>query len=416
MYQVNDVEQATGRSGGQAAEAAAVADDTGENDGATRILIVDDEEEILDEIHEYLSAKGFDCVTACDGADAIEKFSGDPDISVVLSDIRMPRMDGLAMLGRLSDEFSDNRVFEVLILTGHAGRDEAIDALQKGAMDFLTKPVSLKHLAHSTRNALNLVRAKRMEQRHLQNLEVALEEQKRLNRLQREFVSMVSHEFRTPLAIIDGAAQRMIRRKDQITPEDLEKRAHKVRNAVVRMTDLIESTLYASRLDAGAVQCSMAQMDVRDLVNTICDRQDEISPHHEIVRDLDRLPPAVTADVKLIDKVFTNLLSNAVKYAPGSPRIEVLGWGDDSWAAVSVRDFGVGIPKDEMQRLFGRYFRASTSTGIPGTGIGLHICKNFVEMHGGTVQVESTEGQGTTFTVFLPINPPPPPAEQQTGT
>ncbi len=120
---------------------------------------------------------------------------------------------------------------------------------------------------------------------------------------------------------------------------------------------------------------------------------------------MDRLPEEIHADAELLDQVFTNLLSNAVKYAPNDPRIEVKGWTDGTFAALSVRDHGVGIAADDFPRMFERFFRAATSAGISGTGIGLNLVKRLMEMHTGTIQVDSVAGQGSVFTVRLPIDP-----------
>ena len=111
----------------------------------------------------------------------------------------------------------------------------------------------------------------------------------------------------------------------------------------------------------------------------------------------------IFADHRLLDQVFTNLLSNAVKYSPDSPLIEVKGWNDEENALITVTDQGVGIPANDLPHMFGQFFRAKTSEGIKGTGIGLNVVKEFVEMHGGSVGVDSLEGEGSTFTVRIPI-------------
>ena len=242
-------------------------------------------------------------------------------------------------------------------------------------------------------------------QRQAERLAQALQKEQELNTLQREFVSLVSHEFRTPLTIIDSAAQRLVRSKDKMTAEDLATRTGKIRAAVRRMTGLIESTLYASRLDAGEIRMEPRPCDLKALVREVCARQAEISKFHDIRVDVDGLPEEIHADAGLLDQVFTNLLSNAVKYAPNDPRIEVKGWTDGTFAALSVCDHGVGIPADDLPRMFERFFRARTSAGIGGTGIGLNLVKRLVEMHTGTTKVDSVEGQGSVFTVRLPIGP-----------
>ena len=215
---------------------------------------------------------------------------------------------------------------------------------------------------------------------------------------------MVSHEFRTPLAVIDGAAQRMIRRKNECTPDELVERAQKIRNAVVRMTELIDSALCASRMDAGKIEFSPQTGELAALVAEVSRRQGEISPDHHISVDVAGLRPAIHADPKLLEQVFSNLLSNAVKYSPDAPGSKS-GGGPKAmrpWFPCATTESG--IPAGEVPRLFERFFRASTSKGLPGTGIGLDLVKRLVEMHGGSVGVESAEGEGSTFTVRLPID------------
>ena len=244
------------------------------------------------------------------------------------------------------------------------------------------------------------------QQKHAARLSKALEKEREYNALQSEFVAMASHEFRTPLAIIDGTAQRIERRIHRLSEEDLHERIQKIRNAVRRMLALIESTLSASRLDAGKIEIETDNCDLSEIIAEVCRRQQELSPLHEISLQQMELPKEIAADAKKLEQIFTNLLSNAVKYAPDDPRIEVHARSDAGQAVVSVRDHGLGIPADELPRLFQRYFRARTSTGIAGTGIGLNLVRRLVELHGGTIEVESVEGAGSTFTVRLPIGPP----------
>jgi signal transduction histidine kinase len=146
---------------------------------------------------------------------------------------------------------------------------------------------------------------------------------------------------------------------------------------------------------------------IQALVAEVCERQQDISPQHRIVVDIDRLPSSIVADPKAIDQVFTNLVSNAVKYSPEGGQIDVIGRVDGDHIEVAVHDSGLGIPADELPQLFERFFRARTSTGIVGTGIGLHLVKQLVEMHGGTIGVNSIEGEGSTFIVTVPLGAGP---------
>ncbi|MBT7235572.1 MAG: DUF3365 domain-containing protein [Rhodospirillaceae bacterium] len=234
-------------------------------------------------------------------------------------------------------------------------------------------------------------------------LERSLEQEIENNALQRKFVAMVSHEFKTPLAIIDATTQRIARHKDKVTPSEIQERAAKIRRAVARLVGLIDRVLSTARLEAGKIEKVAEMVNLADMVEDVCKRQQDISTAHTISVDVGNLCLPVLGDPALLDQVFTNLLSNAVKYSAENPRVEVEGWEKGGCAVISVRDFGVGIPEKEIPNLFQRFFRATTSAGIAGTGIGLSIVKELVNMHGGCIDFASEEGKGSTFTVRLPM-------------
>ena len=236
-----------------------------------------------------------------------------------------------------------------------------------------------------------------------QALRTALAKERQFSQLQREFVSMTSHEFRTPLAIIDTAIQRLMRRRDSLAEVEYTALGRDVRDAVRRMIDMIDGILNSARLDAGEIRFEARSFDLVELLREVCRRQSGLSQHHEIRLDLDRLPPQIPGDPALLDQVFTNLLSNATKYSPNGGVIGIRGRLDGEDVVVEVVDQGVGIPAADLPRIFERFFRARTSTGIVGTGIGLYSVKRLVEMHGGTAAIASTEGEGTVVTVRLPL-------------
>ncbi len=230
-----------------------------------------------------------------------------------------------------------------------------------------------------------------------------LEYEREINAQQRQFVSMASHEFRTPLAIIDGAAQRLLRNRDEMAPEYVGDKAQQIRNAVARVVELMESILSFEKLASGAAALSRDACNLGQILAACCDRQAELSPEHAIAFDPGSLPPTFVGDKSALEQVFTNLLSNAVKYSPDAPQIEVKGWVDGSTAHIAVSDHGLGMDEDDVPKVFERFFRARTATGIAGTGIGLHLAKQIVELHGGNITVESQRGKGSTFTVSLPL-------------
>ena len=202
-------------------------------------------------------------------------------------------------------------------------------------------------------------------------LENALAKEKELNELQRQFVSMASHEFRTPLAIIDSTAQRLKKRADGMSSEEALSRIDKIRSAVQRMVRLMESTLSVARMEEGAISIDLKPCDISEIISESCLRMQEISKNHTIRHDLSEMPPLIIADHDAVEQILTNLISNAVKYSPGSPDVDVEAFSDDGDVIISVKDNGLGIDEDDIPKMFTRFFRARSSTGIAGTGIGL---------------------------------------------
>jgi two-component system OmpR family sensor kinase len=258
-------------------------------------------------------------------------------------------------------------------------------------------------------NAVELATSRRALEQQAVMLQEKLAEEQRLMQLQRNFVSMASHEFRTPLTHIDAHAQRLIARREQLTPEDLAERAQKIRIAVTRMTHLIHNLIDSARVIDGELELYFhpAIADLSLLLREVCLLQRDLTPHARIVEDLGSTSLHIVGDANLLFQVFTNLLSNAVKYSPNVALITVSARCDDSRIVVTVADQGIGIPEPECQQVFERYYRGSNANGITGTGVGLYFVKMVVELHGGSVEVESRNGEGSRFTVSLPVRPLP---------
>ncbi len=238
-----------------------------------------------------------------------------------------------------------------------------------------------------------------------QRASLSIEREREAASLQKRVLSIAAHEFRTPLTIIDGAAQRLLRNASDANPAELRNRVQRIRAAVARMSQLIDMTLDSARLGEGQLALELARLDLVALVAATCKRQQVISPDFDIRITSGAASLEVEADARLLEQVFTNLVNNAVKYSGASRRIEVAILCEEPHASISIRDFGIGIPADEIPKLFTRFFRASTAKGLPGTGIGLNLVKELVELHGGNVAVTSQLGQGTTFEVSLCIKP-----------
>jgi PAS domain S-box-containing protein len=234
-------------------------------------------------------------------------------------------------------------------------------------------------------------------------LQSALDREREMTSAYRSFVSMVSHQFRTPLAIVDSSAQRLMRRGPDVPADEIAARVGKIRNATSRLTRLVDSVLNAAKLDAGQIEINPAVQDLVRLVSDLCERQRELNPQVGISLIAPDQPVEVRCDGMLIEQVVGNLLSNAVKYSGGASTVEVRITSDGEAVSCSVRDWGIGIPADELGKVFDKFFRARTASGIAGTGIGLNVARQIIQMHGGDIRVESREAEGSVFTFTLPF-------------
>jgi two-component system, OmpR family, sensor kinase len=257
-------------------------------------------------------------------------------------------------------------------------------------------------------NAIELMHSQRRLVQQASVLEEKLAQEQRLALLQRNFVSMASHEFRTPLSIIDGHAQRLIKMKERLAPGEINERASKIRGAVLRLTHLIENLLDSSRLiDAGpGLYFHPEEIDLSALLHEICQLHREIAPGSRIEERFATVPLQMAGDPKLLFQMFSNLLSNAIKYSASGGLVEISAGLHAGQIVVAVKDSGIGIPAKDIDQLFERYYRGSNVSGIVGTGVGLYLVRMMVDVHGGEIAVESAEGEGSTFTVRLPIKAP----------
>jgi signal transduction histidine kinase len=230
-----------------------------------------------------------------------------------------------------------------------------------------------------------------------------LAREKELGQLRSNFVSMVSHEFRTPLGIIQSSAEILEEYFDRLTTDERVEHLVSIRKNTRRMAGLMEEALLIGSLEAGKLDFRPAPLELRSFLNRLVDdvvaAVDRRCPVALVIGDL---PAAPLLDERLLRHIFTNLLSNAVKYSePDHPvRFEIECEGIDLVAR--VRDRGIGIPEADQEWLFSAFHRGGNVGQRPGTGLGLVIVKRCVDLHGGRITVESEPGTGTTVTVRLP--------------
>ena len=225
----------------------------------------------------------------------------------------------------------------------------------------------------------------------------------RLNRLKSEFMSMVSHEFRTALTGIQGYSEIMA--SQDVTPDEVKEFSSDINADALRLNRMITEMLDLDRIESGRIQMHLDSTDVNSVLVEAVNRARMQTTKHQITLGLDANTPRVEADRDRLTEVVTNLLSNAIKYSPNGGEIVVTTQAKGDVVEVSVKDHGQGIPPDFINRIFSRYerYEAAGKTQVVGTGLGLAIAKQIVQLHQGDMWVESKLGEGSEFHFTIPV-------------
>jgi signal transduction histidine kinase len=231
----------------------------------------------------------------------------------------------------------------------------------------------------------------------------AVEQLEKLNSAKSDFVSIVSHEFRTPLTGIQGFSELM--RDEDLTLTEMKEYAGDINKDAQRLNRMITEMLDLDRMESGRMTLNRERTDVNSVIAEAAERLAANAPRHPIHLNLDPDLPLVEIDKDKINQVLLNLFSNAVKYSPDGGEIAVTTRVEGEMVHVFVRDAGMGIPGDSLEKVFDRYSRLESGATryIQGTGLGLPISRQIIEMHGGRAWVESVLGEGSVFQFTLPL-------------
>ncbi len=244
-----------------------------------------------------------------------------------------------------------------------------------------------------------------------EKIERALEKERELGDLKSRFVSMASHEFRTPLSTIQSSVEILSMQSEGFGPDIQElfkKHVKRIKNEIGRMTDLMNDVLNMGRLEAGRVEFRPTETDVVKLIEELKENYfSNLPSERELEIEVSGIPVNLAADSKLLSHALKNLISNAFKYSENRPNPKVCIQFNDEEVQIQVIDYGIGIPEKEKESLFHSFYRASNTSNISGTGLGLVITRQFIELHNGTITFTSTENTGTTFRISLPLQYPP---------
>jgi two-component system, OmpR family, sensor kinase len=242
-------------------------------------------------------------------------------------------------------------------------------------------------------------------------LDETLQREHELLNQQRNFITMASHEIRTPLTGIDGHARRLERQAAQMSPADITERAGRIRAAVRRLTEVVESVTRAAQWEQERADVQLEPHSLPAMLRDIVGRLREEHPHRAILLTTTLFPRLVGIDPALFDQAISNLLGNALKYSDLASSVSVAARVEGDWALVTVEDQGIGIPEAERDQIRTRFFRASNARATVGSGVGLYIVDHIMSIHSGEMVIDSRLNEGTCVTLRLPLSRPSPPQE-----
>lgn len=362
-----------------------------------KILIVDDVPSNVLLLKILLSNEKFQVCTANCGKQCIEKAKSEHP-HLILLDVMMPDISGFdtAVILKKDDETKD---IPIIFLTALNNPSDLVHGFQVGANDFLTKPFNKEELVMRVMHQVSLVAAKKIIMEQNNALRNTIENRDKM-------YSVIAHDLRSPMASIRMVLNLVVNTvtKDMIGPEiwDLLDKANK---EVAETHDLLDNLLKWTKSMTGRLNVVYQDFDLNEVIPGVVDIFKMIAETKNI--ELKYMgsgePLKVHADNDMLKTVIRNFMSNAIKFSPENSSIEVSSTKEGDFARVSVRDHGVGIAADRLGNVFSDGSTTNGTIGEEGSGLGLQLCANFAHKIGGDVSVESTEGEGSTFSVTIPL-------------
>jgi two-component system, LuxR family, sensor kinase FixL len=236
-----------------------------------------------------------------------------------------------------------------------------------------------------------------------EDIQVTLRREKELNELKSRFVTLASHEFKTPLSVILSSVSLIEKYPETDMQDKRLKHIHRIKSNVNNLKQILNDFLSLEKLEGGMVSNSPVEADLIPFTREVIqDMEESFKEGQQVHLHTEGTPRTILVDTHLLHNVFNNLLSNAVKYSPSGSSIDCSLIYHPTTVDIIFKDQGIGIPAEEQERLFERFFRATNTTGISGTGLGLSIVKRYLDLMGSKIRLTSLPGQGSTFTVSLP--------------
>lgn len=243
----------------------------------------------------------------------------------------------------------------------------------------------------------------RLEESQIE-LSEALNNEKQLSEIKSRFVSMASHEFRTPLSTVLSSASLLSKYKGAEDQDKRDRHIAKIKNSVKHLNDILEDFLSLGKLDEGKVEVQYLPFNIKEFIEEVTEEVKGLLKPGQRVEYKHEGSEMIKSDKKLLKNILFNLSSNAIKFSPEQGVIELYSKVSDAGITISVKDYGIGISAADQEHLFSSFFRAANALNIQGTGLGLHLVKRYTDLLGGTINLQSELDKGTLVTIFMPVS------------
>ena len=370
-----------------------------------RILVVDDEPDFVrlmkQRFRHRLKSGDYEFVFAESGVKAWEILQKDWNFDIVLTDINMPGMDGITLLGKISNSESALRT---VMVSAYDDMKNIRRSMNNGAYDFVTKPIDFKDLEITIDKTLGEIEVLK-QARLAGELKEKNRELTDLNELKSRLFTNISHELRTPLTIITGITEQIEENPNQW----LNKGLKMIKRNGNSLLNLVNQILDLRKLEMGKLELHLVHSEIIQYIRYILESFQSLAENKDVRLTFHAEPSELEMDYdpeKLV-RILSNLLSNAIKFTPAGGQVgieaDLVEDKEGEFLRILVKDTGIGIAPGKLPDIFQRYYQAEAKDAAEGTGIGLAIVWEFVKLLEGRIEVESKIDQGTTFSLFLPV-------------
>ncbi len=375
-----------------------------------KIIMVDDEPELEGMIklrmRRQIREGEYRFFFARNGIEALLLLEDHPDVEVVVLDINMPEMDGHTLLKKIGEKYP---LMKCIVVSAYGDMTNIRTAMNNGAFDYIVKPLNIKDfeitLEKTIRISKELKESRLMEAEAKKKTLEALEKEKHLNKLKDQFISLISREYRNPLAVIQTSSD-IVRSafNGSAAPEQI-KSLENINKSVTQMTKLLDDVMLIGELKNGRSKTYFSDINLQVTCESVISDIRSLDKNRHDINFISNVNiEKIKSDEGLFSQILNNLLLNAANYSPENTQIKVALDKIHDFVQLKVEDSGCGIPENELENIFDPFYRADNVRTYYGTGLGLSIVKECVEILNGTIDVESKSGKGTVFTIRLPVS------------